>query len=88
MTCRGRGNGVNLMEGRNTLAVASVRRKRTPAGRTAGRPSGEAGIDRPGMCFKPWRKKEWCIPKVSAEFVACMEDVLDLYAEPSGVCET
>ncbi len=31
---------------------------------------------------KPWRKKEWCIPKVSAEFVACMEDVLDLYAEP------
>ena len=27
-------------------------------------------------------KKEWCIPQVSAEFVACMEDVLDLYAEP------
>ena len=26
--------------------------------------------------LKPWRKKEWCIPKVSAEFVACMEDVL------------
>ena len=26
-------------------------------------------------------KKEWCIP-MSAEFVACMEDVLDLYAEP------
>ena len=26
--------------------------------------------------------KEWCIPKVSAEFVANMEDVLDLYAEP------
>ena len=25
---------------------------------------------------------QWCIPKVSAEFVACMEDVLDLYAEP------
>ena len=32
--------------------------------------------------MKPWRKKEWCIPKVSAEFVACIEDVLDLYAEP------
>ena len=32
--------------------------------------------------LKPWRKKEWCIPKVSAEFVANMEDVLDLYAEP------
>lgn len=23
----------------------------------------------------------WCIPKVGAEFVACMEDVLDLYAQ-------
>ena len=32
--------------------------------------------------LKPWQKKEWCIPKVSAEFVANMEDVLDLYAEP------
>ncbi len=27
-------------------------------------------------------KKEWCIPKVGAEFVWRMEDVLDLYAEP------
>ena len=32
--------------------------------------------------LKPWRKKQWCIPKVSADFVAHMEDVLDLYAEP------
>ena len=32
--------------------------------------------------LKPWQKKEWCIPKVSAEFVARMENVLDLYAEP------
>jgi len=24
----------------------------------------------------------WCIPKVSAAFVACMEDVLDLYELP------
>ena len=32
--------------------------------------------------LKPWQKKEWCIPKVSAEFVANMEDLLDLYAEP------
>ena len=32
--------------------------------------------------LKPWQKKEWCIPEVSADFVACMEDVLDLYAEP------
>ena len=32
--------------------------------------------------LKPWQKKEWCIPKVSADFVAHMEEVLDLYAEP------
>ena len=24
----------------------------------------------------------WCIPEVSAEYVAAMEDVLDLYEEP------
>ena len=29
--------------------------------------------------LKPWKKKEWCIPEVSGEFVARMEDVLDLY---------
>ena len=32
--------------------------------------------------LKPWRKQQWCIPKVSSEFVATMEDVLDLYVEP------
>ncbi len=31
--------------------------------------------------LKPWQKDMWCIPKVDAEFVARMEDVLDLYAE-------
>ena len=31
--------------------------------------------------LKPWLKKMWCIPKVDAEFVARMEDVLELYAE-------
>ena len=31
--------------------------------------------------LKPWRKKMWCIPKVDTEFVARMEDVLELYAE-------
>ena len=30
--------------------------------------------------LKPWKKKEWCIPKVSGEFVARMEAVaMDLY---------
>jgi len=33
--------------------------------------------------LKPWQKKMWCIPKVDAEFVARMEDVLELYAERS-----
>jgi hypothetical protein len=32
--------------------------------------------------LKPWQKQEWCIPTVGAAFVARMEDVLDLYAEP------
>jgi hypothetical protein len=27
-------------------------------------------------------KEQWCIPEVNTEFVACMEDVLELYAEP------
>ena len=31
--------------------------------------------------LKPWRKNMWCIPQVDAEYVARMEDVLDLYAE-------
>jgi transposase len=34
------------------------------------------------MRLKPWQEKMWCIPKVDAEFVARMEDVLALYAEP------
>lgn len=32
--------------------------------------------------LKPWQRKMWCIPAVDAEFVARMEDVLDLYDEP------
>ena len=31
--------------------------------------------------LKPWRKDMWCIPQVDAEYVARLEDVLDLYAE-------
>ena len=33
--------------------------------------------------LKPWRKDMWCIPQVDGEYVARMEDVLDLYAEVS-----
>src|ERR1700704_1027792 len=31
--------------------------------------------------LKPWLRKMWCIPQVDADYVARMEDVLDLYAE-------
>lgn len=32
--------------------------------------------------IKPWQRKMWCIPNVDYEYLARMEDVLDLYAEP------
>jgi transposase len=32
--------------------------------------------------LKPWQQKMWCVPKVDSEYVARMEDVLDLYTEP------
>jgi len=31
--------------------------------------------------LKPWRQEMWCIPQIDGEYVARMEDVLDLYAE-------
>ena len=31
--------------------------------------------------LKPWRRDMWCIPQVDGNYVARMEDVLDLYAE-------
>jgi hypothetical protein len=31
--------------------------------------------------LKPWRKDMWRIPQVDGEYVARMEDVLDLYVE-------
>jgi len=37
--------------------------------------------------LKPWRKDMWCVPRVDGEYVARMEDVLDLYAEaPDPKC--
>ena len=30
--------------------------------------------------LKPWLKQQWRIPTVSSEFLAAMEEVLDLYA--------
>lgn len=33
--------------------------------------------------IKPWQHKMWCIPKIDGEFVARMEDVVDLYTQPA-----
>jgi len=33
------------------------------------------------QALKPWQKRMWCIPAVDAEFIARMEDVLELYSE-------
>ena len=32
--------------------------------------------------MKPWQQEMWCIPTASADYVACMEDVLELYEQP------
>lgn len=32
--------------------------------------------------LKPWQKKQWCIGKIDGEYLACMEDVLNLYQQP------
>ena len=32
--------------------------------------------------IKPWLVKEWCIPEADAEFVAKMEDILEVYQRP------
>jgi transposase len=31
--------------------------------------------------IKPWQKKMWCVPAIDGEYVARMEDVLDLFTE-------
>ena len=32
--------------------------------------------------LKPWQKKQWCIGQIDGEYLACMEDVLDIYQRP------
>jgi transposase len=54
--------------------VARLTAHETLSGDTVGRRLAE-------MKLKPWQEKMWCIPHVNAEYVARMEDVLDLYAE-------
>ena len=61
---------------------------RPAGGQSGGTGTGGVLVPRDGAAaaeknaLKPWRKQQWCIPKVSSEYVAAMEDVLDLYAEP------
>lgn len=61
--------------------------------RTAGRPRRDLAVDRDLLArhgptdaqkneLQPWRKQQWCIPEVNGAFVAALEDVLNLYAEP------
>jgi transposase len=47
---------------------------KTLSGDTVGRRLSE-------MDLKPWLQKMWCVPKIDGEYVARMEDVLELYAE-------
>lgn len=35
--------------------------------------------------LKPWQKKMWCVGKMNADYVAQMEHILDLYAQPKNV---
>ncbi len=35
--------------------------------------------------LKPWQKQEWCIPKIDAEYVWRMEEILELYGDPFDV---
>lgn len=60
----------------NLLAGELVRltSHETLSGATVGRRLAEMGL-------KPWQEKMWCIPAVTPEYVARMEDVLELYAE-------
>ena len=39
------------------------------------------------QAIKPWLSRQWCISKLDAEFLARMEDLLDLYAKPYDAAE-
>jgi transposase len=54
--------------------MVNLTRHESLSGETVRRRLAENGL-------KPWRKDMWCIPRVDGEYVARMEDVLDLYAE-------
>ena len=35
-------------------------------------------------CFKPWRQKMWCVPKLDEKYISRMEAILDLYERGNG----
>jgi len=55
-------------------AMVKLTQHQSLSGETVRRRLAENGL-------KPWRRDMWCIPRVDGEYVARMEDVLDLYAE-------
>ena len=55
-------------------AMVELTEHQSLSGETVRRRLAENGL-------KPWRRDMWCIPRVDGEYVARMEDVLDLYAE-------
>lgn len=76
----------------------SPRRARTVVHAASGRPVGHArrrhdvlGRDRPPRSkkqkIKPWLSRQWCISTLDAEFLARMEDLLELYARPYDPAE-
>ena len=34
--------------------------------------------------LKPWQQKMWCLGQMDAAYIAQMEHILDLYAEPAS----
>ena len=71
----------NAPEGHTSWTLHQLRGQGGGAGVCREHLPGDGAPDTQKNELKPWKKKEWCIPKVSGEFVARMEDVLDLYHE-------
>ena len=70
--CNSRGNYISSGEARD--AMVKLTDHESLSSETVRRRLAENDL-------KPWRKDMWCIPQVDGEYVARMENVLDLYAE-------
>ena len=69
---------------RRRFVEGGVERALSDQPRPGGRPKldGKQAAHAQKNALKPWRRKQWCIAAVGADFVWRMEDVLDLHAEP------